>query len=75
MEKHGGENELNCNSSLIDAGAIVVGKMKTLQFANGESSTANWVDYHSPFNPRGDGYQDPSSSPSSSSPGAGAAAA
>lgn len=55
---------------LIDAGAIIVGKMKTSQFANGELATADWVDYHSPFNPRGDGYQDPSSS--SSGPGAGA---
>jgi Asp-tRNA(Asn)/Glu-tRNA(Gln) amidotransferase A subunit family amidase len=57
---------------LIDAGAVVIGKMKTSQFANGEAPTADWVDYHSPFNPRGDGYQDPSSS--SSGPGAGAAA-
>ncbi|KAL9100611.1 MAG: hypothetical protein Q9163_004027 [Psora crenata] len=55
---------------LIDAGAVIVGKMKTSQFANGETATADWVDYHSPFNPRGDGYQDPSSS--SSGPGAGA---
>ncbi|KAF2104459.1 glutamyl-tRNA amidotransferase [Rhizodiscina lignyota] len=59
-------------SNLIDAGAIIVGKMKTSQFANGESATADWVDYHSPFNPRGDGYQDPSSS--SSGPGAGTGA-
>jgi hypothetical protein len=58
--------------SLIDAGAVIVGKMKTSQFANGEQATADWVDYHSPFNPRGDGYQDPSSS--SSGPGAGAGA-
>lgn len=56
-------------SNLIQAGAIIVGKMKTSQFANGETATADWVDYHSPFNPRGDGYQDPSSS--SSGPGAG----
>lgn len=56
---------------LIEAGAVIVGKMKTSQFANGEEATADWVDYHSPFNPRGDGYQDPSSS--SSGPGAGAA--
>ncbi|KAK2595476.1 hypothetical protein QQS21_006816 [Conoideocrella luteorostrata] len=48
--------------NLIDAGAIVVGKLKTSQFANGETATADWVDYHSPFNPRGDGYQDGSSS-------------
>ena len=54
---------------LIDAGVVVIGKMKTSQFANGEEATADWVDYHSPFNPRGDGYQDPSSS--SSGPGAG----
>lgn len=57
---------------LIEGGAIIVGKMKTSQFANGEAPTADWVDYHAPFNPRGDGYQDPSSS--SSGPGAGAAA-
>ena len=55
---------------LIDAGAILVGKMKTSQFANGETATADWVDYHEPFNPRGDGYQDTSSS--SSGPGSGA---
>ncbi|CAG8974786.1 hypothetical protein HYALB_00000398 [Hymenoscyphus albidus] len=55
--------------TLIDAGAIVVGKMKTSQFANGEHATADWVDYHSPFNARGDGYSDPSSS--SSGPGGG----
>ena len=54
---------------LIDAGAVVVGKMITSQFANGETATADWVDYHEPFNPRGDGYQDTSSS--SSGPGAG----
>lgn len=54
---------------LIDAGAVIVGKMKTSQFANGETPTADWVDYHCPFNARGDGYQDPSSSSS----GAGAA--
>ncbi|KAL8960941.1 MAG: hypothetical protein Q9193_002438 [Seirophora villosa] len=54
---------------LIDAGAILVGKMKTSQFANGEIATADWVDYHEPFNPRGDGYQDTSSS--SSGPGSG----
>ena len=54
---------------LIDADAIIVGKMKTSQIANGEMATADWIDYHSPFNPRGNGYQDPSSS--SSGPGAG----
>lgn len=57
--------------NLIDAGAIIVGKMITSQFANGESPTADWVDYHDAFNPRGDGYQDTSSS----SAGAGAGTA
>lgn len=38
------------------AGAIIVGKQKTSQFANGEEATEDWVDYHSPFSPRGDGY-------------------
>ncbi|KAG8156988.1 hypothetical protein KVR01_013210 [Diaporthe batatas] len=47
---------------LIDAGAQIVGLQKASQFANGERATADWVDYHSPFNPRGDGYQDSSSS-------------
>ena len=53
---------------LIDAGAVIVGLQKPSQFANGEQPTADWVDYSSPWNPRGDGYQ----SPSSSSSGAGA---
>ncbi|KAI9368169.1 amidase signature domain-containing protein [Aspergillus egyptiacus] len=57
---------------LIDAGAVIVGKMKTSQFANGETATADWVDYHSPFNARGDGYQDPSSSSSGAGSGIGA---
>ncbi|KAJ5598801.1 hypothetical protein N7537_008885, partial [Penicillium hordei] len=56
---------------LIDAGAIVVGKMGTVQFANGDNPTADWVDFHCPFNPRGDGYQSPGGS--SSGPGAGIA--
>ncbi|KAK7458257.1 hypothetical protein CaCOL14_006696 [Colletotrichum acutatum] len=50
--------------ALLDAGAVVVGYQKPSQFANGETATADWVDYHSPFNPRGDGYNDPSSSSS-----------
>ena len=54
---------------LTDQGAILVGKMGTVQFANGDSPTADWVDLHCPFNPRADGYQDPSGS--STGPGAG----
>lgn len=30
---------------LVDLGAIVVGKTRTSQFANGEQPTADWVDY------------------------------
>ncbi|KAM0429729.1 hypothetical protein ACHAPT_006335 [Fusarium lateritium] len=56
---------------LIDLGAVVVGKLKTAQFAAGEVPTAGYVDQLAPFNPRGDGYQ----SPSSSSCGTGAALA
>lgn len=58
--------------NLIDSGAIIVGKMVSSQFANGEVATADWVSYHAPFNPRGDGYQDTASS--SAGGGAGAAA-
>ncbi|KAJ0311250.1 hypothetical protein COL516b_001955 [Colletotrichum fioriniae] len=57
---------------LIDLGAVLVGKMGTVQFANGDRPTADWVDLHAPFNPRGDGYQDPSGS--STGPGAGVGA-
>ncbi|KAK1977722.1 amidase signature domain-containing protein [Colletotrichum cereale] len=57
---------------LIDLGAVLVGKMDTVQFANGDRPTADWVDLHASFNPRGDGYQDPSGS--STGPGAGIAA-
>jgi Asp-tRNA(Asn)/Glu-tRNA(Gln) amidotransferase A subunit family amidase len=34
---------------LIDQGAVVVGKTKTSQFANGETATADWVDQLCPF--------------------------
>ncbi|POR39693.1 hypothetical protein TPAR_00117 [Tolypocladium paradoxum] len=58
-----------CIQRLIDLGAVLIGKMGTVQFANGDRPTADWVDLHAPFNPRGDGYQVPSGS--SSGPGAG----
>ncbi|KAF4119671.1 aspartyl-tRNA(Asn)/glutamyl-tRNA(Gln) amidotransferase subunit A [Geosmithia morbida] len=47
---------------LIDQGFVVVGKTKTTQFADSEWPTRDWVDYHGPFNPRGDGYLTPSGS-------------
>lgn len=58
-------------SRLIEAGAIIVGTQRVSQFATSEVATVDWVDYHSPSNPRGDGYQDASSSSS----GAGASVA
>ena len=57
---------------LLDGGMILVGKAKTSQFANGEYATDDWVDLHAPYNPRGDGYQDGSSS--STGPGTSMAA-
>ncbi|KAE8155161.1 amidase signature domain-containing protein [Aspergillus avenaceus] len=56
---------------LLDLGAVFIGKTGTVQFANGDRPTADWVDFHCPFNPRGEGYQ----SPSGSSSGSGAAIA
>ena len=47
---------------LIDAGGIIVGQSKTSHFANGEEATGDWIDYHSPFSVRADGYQLPASS-------------
>ncbi|RPD57766.1 amidase signature enzyme [Lentinus tigrinus ALCF2SS1-7] len=47
---------------LLNGGMVLVGKTKTSQFANGETATDDWVDLHAPYNPRGDGYQDGSSS-------------
>lgn len=51
---------------LIDAGAIIIGKLKTTQFAAPENAR-DAIDYQAPFNPRGDGYQEVGSS--SSGPG------
>ena len=55
---------------LLDAGAIVVGKTKTTEFAEG-IDPVEWVDFICPYNPRGDGAQ----KSSSSSTGSAAAAA
>lgn len=56
---------------LINLGAVVVGKARTSQFANGEAPTIDRMDYHDHFNPRGYGHGDPNSS----SAGAGSAEA
>lgn len=49
---------------LIHLGAVVVGKTKMSAFAGSEEATDQWIDFHAPFNPRGDGYQTPSGSTS-----------
>ena len=46
---------------LLEAGAILVGKLKTTEFAEG-LDPCEWIDHICPFNPRGDGHQKPSSS-------------
>ncbi|KAI9794231.1 MAG: hypothetical protein M1816_006157 [Peltula sp. TS41687] len=56
---------------LLDAGAVLVGKTRSGQFAEG-ADPVQWVDYQCPFNPRGDGYQDPSGSSTGSAVAIGA---
>ena len=56
---------------LLDLGAIIVGKTRSTQFGDSEWATCDYIDYHAPFNSRGDGYQ----TPSGSSSGSGAAMA
>ena len=46
---------------LLDLGAVIVGKTKMCSFAAGENPL-DWIDFHCPFNPRGDQYQNPGSS-------------
>jgi Asp-tRNA(Asn)/Glu-tRNA(Gln) amidotransferase A subunit family amidase len=57
---------------LLELGFVIVGKTRSTQFADSQWPTADWVDYHAPWNPRGEGYQVPSGSSSGS--GAGLAA-
>ena len=57
---------------LLDGGMILVGKTKPSQFANGEFATDDWIDLHAPYNSRGDGYQDGSSSSTGSGTAMGA---
>lgn len=47
---------------LLELGFVVVGKVKTTQFADSGWPTCDYVDYHAPFNPRADGYQSTSGS-------------
>jgi len=54
-----------CIQKLVDAGAIVLGQVKTTEFAEGVDA-CEWIDTVCPFNPRGDGQQEVSSSSSGS---------
>lgn len=45
--------------TLIEKGAVIVGKTKTTQFAAGEQASGDWIDFLAPWNPRGDGWQIP----------------
>lgn len=49
---------------MLSLGATIVGKTKLSQFAEVEIPTSDWVDFHCPFNPRGDGYLSPEGSTS-----------
>ncbi|KAK4201359.1 amidase [Triangularia verruculosa] len=60
-----------CVEKLLDAGAVLLGKVKTVQFASGANGK-DWFDYQPPFNPRGDGYQDPGCSSAGSATAASA---
>ncbi|KAK5091739.1 hypothetical protein LTR05_001924 [Lithohypha guttulata] len=50
-----------CIQKLMDAGAVIVGKVKSTEFAEG-LHPSDWIDTTCPFNPRGDGQQSASSS-------------
>jgi Asp-tRNA(Asn)/Glu-tRNA(Gln) amidotransferase A subunit family amidase len=56
----------------VALGAVVVGKNKTMEFTGCQNTTADWVEYSFPRNPRGDGMLSPHGS---SSGGASAVAA
>lgn len=47
---------------LIALGAIIIGKTRMCAFASAEEPTDQWIEYHCPYNPRGDMNQSPSGS-------------
>jgi Asp-tRNA(Asn)/Glu-tRNA(Gln) amidotransferase A subunit family amidase len=60
---YGPENETALFvQKLMKLGAVVIGKSKMSSFASSEEPTDQWIDFHAPFNPRGDGYQTPAGS-------------
>lgn len=52
----------SCVQKLLDQGATLLGKTKTASLGDGDTTTADWVEYACPWNPRGDGYLIPSGS-------------
>ncbi|KAK0110632.1 hypothetical protein ONS96_002235 [Cadophora gregata f. sp. sojae] len=54
-----------CIQTLLDLGAVIIGKVKTVQFASGMSA-GDWTETVCPTNPRGDQYLDPNCSSSGS---------
>jgi Asp-tRNA(Asn)/Glu-tRNA(Gln) amidotransferase A subunit family amidase len=58
------EGDSSRNHQLLELGAAVVGKSKLSQFAEVENPTADWIDLHCPFDPRGDSYLNPEGSTS-----------
>lgn len=55
------ETTAPCIQNLVDNGAVIVGKVKTTEFAEGVSAH-EWLHSVCPYNPRGDGQQEASSS-------------
>jgi Asp-tRNA(Asn)/Glu-tRNA(Gln) amidotransferase A subunit family amidase len=53
------EENANYVKKLIDLGAVIVGKTKMTNFASSDEPTDQWIDFHCPFNSRGDTYQSP----------------
>ncbi|KAF4499186.1 amidase [Fusarium agapanthi] len=57
---------------LLDLGAVIVGKTGMSQFAGAEDPTGDFVDFHAPWNPRGDALRSPGGSSYGSGTAAGA---
>lgn len=45
-----------CIQKLLELGAVIVGKTKTAQFTNRDTTTSDWVNFSCPWNTRSDGY-------------------
>lgn len=61
LDRFGNETGI-ATQKLIDLGAVLVGKVKTTQYALSEVPTGDYIDQLGPYNPRGDNYQNPQGS-------------